>query len=539
MANSKVSPSKVLDINQKTGALILGSERLDDYAAKYLNTRCKEALTTPMPLPVEEILQAEGLSVKEVSLSRNLDIFACCMLLDGDVNIFDKESGEYRQKYFKAGTILIDPDSVSKYGEGFRRNSLIHEALHWEKDKRYFEILKVKNADATEKLCPIMCRQSQTFYEPPQGKKTKENEVRWLEWQAHRLAPRVLMPKDAFRKKALETIDNCKDPHNNMLPLCDTVVEVLSEFFIVSRESVKYRLQEVGLEDKLREFDDYETIFAELNSRREYVPLTPVEAYQMLTKYPDLEEWVTGGNFIFVDGYFVLADKKYVQMKDGRLHLTAAAKKNLKKCAINVCAHRVSVGRYLNKKDFINFAVLYRTPAGGCQEILAFHSKYQANLDAFEKTLKEKDYKEAYDAFINSVSEIDDSEETELVKMVADPQITLCQCLWFLMENRKWLYPEKFNELTSLHKNYHGKIKNNNYNNMGKKTLLAICVGMGINIRMIELLFQKRQILLNRYTQPDKTYYYILEKLPGITVDGFNSILRDLHIPELGTKENF
>ena len=536
MANSKVSPSKVLDINQKTGALILGSERLDDYAAKYLNTRCKEALTTPMPLPVEEILQAEGLTVKEVSLSRNLDIFACCMLLDGDVNIFDKESGEYRQKYFKAGTILIDPDSVSKYGEGFRRNSLIHEALHWEKDKRYFEILKVKNADATDKLCPIMCRQSQTFYEPPQGKKTKENEVRWLEWQAHRLAPRVLMPRDAFLKKAQETIESCRDPHNDMLPLCDTVVEVLSNFFIVSRESVKYRLQEVGLEDMLREFEDYETIFAELNSRREYVPLTPVEAYQMLTKYPDLEEWVTGGNFIFVDGYFVLADKKYVQMKDGRLHLTAAAKKNLKKCAINICEQRIPCYKYFNRTDIVEYAVLFRKDTDLDQSLLVYHPKYQHCIDEFEKSLRTQELKEAYSGVYTTALELDDTEEIELMKMAADPQVTLCQCLWFLMENRKWIYPGKFNDCTGLHTNYHGKIKNNEYNNMGKSTLWAVCVGLGINTRMVEMLFSKSDHKLNRFADPDRLYLRILEIIPGISVADFNEVLKFGNVETLGTK---
>lgn len=42
--------------------------------------------------------------------------------------------------------------------------------------------------------------------------------------------------------------------------------------------------------------------------------------------------------------------------------------------------------------------------------------------------------------------------------MLGDPTTTLCQCLWFLMEKRKWLYPETFNEKTLLHKNYHGMV---------------------------------------------------------------------------------
>ncbi len=255
---NKPTSSDIFDINKKTGALILGKNRLDDYAIKYLTRHCKKALETPMPLPVDEILQKANLTVEKVSLSRNLDIFGCCLLLDGEVEIFDHENDTSKAVSFPAGTVLIDPEFETMYGEGAKRNTLIHEALHWEKDKTYFEILAVKNAAASEKLYPIMCRQSETFYEPPEGKKTKENEVKWLEWQAHRLAPRVLMPFVMFKKKALELIDSYQNPQNDIIPSCDTLIEDLSTFFIVSRLSVKYRLIEVGLLDHISDFEDFD-----------------------------------------------------------------------------------------------------------------------------------------------------------------------------------------------------------------------------------------------------------------------------------------
>ncbi len=206
--NHKKTPSDILDVDQKTGALIIGKNRLDDYAKKYLNEHCKEALMEPMPLPVENILENAGLTIKTASLSRNLDIFGCCMLLDGYVEIYDKETREMRETFYPAGTILFDPDSEWAYGEGAKRNTLIHEALHWEKDKKYFQVLELRNKTESEKLYPIMCRQSGMYYEPPEGKKTKANQIKWLEWQAHRLAPRVLMPIDMFKQKALEIIDS-------------------------------------------------------------------------------------------------------------------------------------------------------------------------------------------------------------------------------------------------------------------------------------------------------------------------------------------
>lgn len=80
---NKLTRQDIYDINPKTGALIIGSNRLDDYATKFLAKYCEQALTTPMPLPVEDMLSDAKLTVETASLSRNLDIFGCCMLLDG------------------------------------------------------------------------------------------------------------------------------------------------------------------------------------------------------------------------------------------------------------------------------------------------------------------------------------------------------------------------------------------------------------------------------------------------------------------------
>ena len=38
---NKPTSSDIFDINKKTGALILGKNRLDDYATKYLARHCK------------------------------------------------------------------------------------------------------------------------------------------------------------------------------------------------------------------------------------------------------------------------------------------------------------------------------------------------------------------------------------------------------------------------------------------------------------------------------------------------------------------
>lgn len=522
----KLTSSDIFDINKKTGALILGKNRLDDYATKYLTKYCKDALINPMPLPVEEILQKAGLTVEEVSLSNNFDIFGCCLLLDGEVDIYDNKTGMTYTTFYSAGTILIDPKSEALYGDGAKRNTLIHEALHWEKDKTYFEIMAIKNAEVSDALYPIMCRQSETFYDPPEGKKTKENEVKWLEWQAHRLAPRILMPFETFKEKALELLCAHQSHNNNILSSCDALIEELSSFFIVSRTSVKHRLIEVGLQDKISEFDDYDAVFSEINRSNGLMPLTPIEAYQLILRDSSLQEWLHDGRFIFVDGYFVLADEKFVMAQEGVMHLTSKAKKNLAKCVINIREHKHIA--YPNmQKDFMGCAILYNI-AGVDKRMLTFHPKYQNNF--------EYEPDDVYAAFNAHISEYDENEEIELIQKLGDPTTTLCQCLWFLMENRKWKYPAIFSEKTWLHENYHGKIKNNNLNNIGTNNLMAICVGMKLNLRMIEKLFDKSQNKLDYYHNPDKTYIRILETMPYLSIQDFNSILKEADLNELGTK---
>lgn len=521
---NKVTSSDIYDINKNTGALILGKNRLDDYATKFLTKYCKEALITPMPLPLDKIFQDMGLEIQEVSLSADLDIFGCCLLLDGCVDIYDQKTRQYTPAEFKAGTILIDPRSEAVFGEGSKRNTLVHEAIHWEKDKTYFEVLKIKNKTASERLYPILCRQSETFFTPSEGKNTKENEVKWLEWQAHRLAPRVLMPKVSFEKKARELLGNSE------IIFCAALIKQLSDFFKVSLESVKYRLIEVGLKDTLSEMPDYEDIYADIDSTMDYVKLTPAEAIQFLDTNRSLRNWVIERKHLFVDGYFVLDDTQYISKTEKGTHLTKRASSNLSKCAINIrefIQTSLSHSREPVLYDSLQSFALCRVGSVD-NRVLTFHPSYQAP--------QVRDPEKSYQAFSESIAAYDEDTEVELVKLIADPRKSLCECLWFLMEKRNWSYPAVFNSETGLHKNYHGKIKNNKYNNMTTNVLMAICVGMKLRLRITEMLFSKAKMKLDYYSDPDKTYIRIMEIMPGLSLVEFNSILEQCGVKELGSE---
>lgn len=289
---------------------------------------------------------------------------------------------------------------------------------------------------------------------------------------------------------------------------------------------MKYRLIEVGLLDRISGFGDYDAVFAEINNSKELVALTPAEAYQLLIEVPTLQKWVDGGRFVYVDGYFVLADKKYITAQEDGLHLTARAKRNLGQCVINIREQKYTTYRNI-QKDLEGFAILYQEE-GIDQRLLLFDPKYQPH--------REYDEDAVYSAFLDYIRAYDEKEELELVRRLSDPTTTLCQCLWYLMENRKWNYPEVFSDRTSLHKNYHGKIKNNRYNNMGTKVLMTICVALKLNSRMVLKIFEKSKNKLDLYKDPDKTCIYIMDQMPGLSLQQFNSVLKKAGLEELGSK---
>lgn len=539
--SNKLTRSDIYDIDKKSGALILGANRLDDYATKFLKKYCEEALTTPMPLPIEDMLQKADLTVKTASLSRNLDIFGCCMLLDGYVRTYDSEKGDYVPTFYPAGTLLFDPDSEWAYGEGCKRNTLIHELIHWDKDQMYFKILERKNRKAKEELYPIMCRQSRRNFEPPSGKRTKQNEVEWLEWQAHKLAPRVLMPKAMFVKKAEELL-------NGKIETCDNLVDALADFFKVSRTSTKIRLIEIGLENRLVGMSDYAAVFDELK-RKEHIAISVEDAFTLLSENVVFEDWVKTYNMVFTDGYFVIADKKYVTYKNGEPHLTRSAKTNLAACTLNICEQHI-VSYQIAEKDYQGYACLFHA-SGVDQRMLSFHPTYQAEFKEFlenvewnEKTGKRSSElskvtdDDVYTAVAESIFPDYDEHQKKFIQMLSDPFTTLCQALWYWFENHGLRYPDNFHEATKLHKNYHTDIKNDAKNDMGKDMLMAICVGCRFDLRMTQRVLRKQNIILDEFQEPDRTFITLLERFPGLDINQFNEILKKRNLKELGSKSN-
>jgi Zn-dependent peptidase ImmA (M78 family) len=122
---------------------------------------------------------------------------------------------------------------------GSVNNTIIHECVHWDLHKKFFELEKLYNKEARSIRCQVQ-----------EGIRTESNlsPLDWMEWQANALAPRILMPVKQTRQKIEELIEKNKRvlQTDNMADIMGSVVFELSDFFEVSKQAAKIRMLDLG-----------------------------------------------------------------------------------------------------------------------------------------------------------------------------------------------------------------------------------------------------------------------------------------------------
>lgn len=220
----------MMNFNGRSLVSYIPPSEYDKVAREFLELFYPEALKTPMPIPIEEIARTMlGLDVQYTCLSEELDIYGMTIFTDGIVEVYDPNEKLYDAKFFKAKTVLIDPEAVKKTNIGCRNNTIAHECVHWYKHRYYY---KMQNFSLPKYAKYCRCREAQLT------ELTNEDYI--MESQAIGIAPRILMPKNTF-VEAAEHLGVSHDS-NNRISICS-----LADFFRVSKKSVEIRLGECGL----------------------------------------------------------------------------------------------------------------------------------------------------------------------------------------------------------------------------------------------------------------------------------------------------
>lgn len=219
-----------MDFNSRKMIPYIPPTEYDGVAQEFLEQFYPDALKKPMPVPIEEIAKdVIGLNVLYICLSEELDIYGMTIFTDGKVEIYDPDDGLYDTKFFKARTVLIDPEAVKKTNTGCQNNTIAHECVHWFKHRYYYKMQNL-TLPRYAKYCKCGVNQMVSSIE----------EENIMEAQAIGIAPRILMPKNTF----VEVAEHCGIVHGKDNR---SAVNTIADFFNVSKQSVEIRLEECNL----------------------------------------------------------------------------------------------------------------------------------------------------------------------------------------------------------------------------------------------------------------------------------------------------
>lgn len=317
---------------------IISSADMERHAEDILSNVYPEALEKPMRVNVEMFAQRLGLSIVRKHLSRNGTIFGQMIFHPTNVDFYDLDKKAFDTYEADGGTIFADDEIFFLRSLGSWNNTIIHECVHWIKHRKYIELKRATGADVSR----ISCQVTEV---PPVTKSHKRTDLEWLEWHANALAPRILMPRKQFKQKADELIALYKrntgvDKIVDVLP---SVILELSDFFEVSILSARIRLMDVGFSEAagVMEYVDGQYVTTHtfkadsLNEKATFtIPMR--EGIVESAHNPNFVNVLKNGDFVYVDGHYVINVPKYVTTNDfGIMEMTEYALSHMDECCLS------------------------------------------------------------------------------------------------------------------------------------------------------------------------------------------------------------
>ncbi len=214
-------------------------EDIEKHAEDFLKRYCQKALLQPMAIPVEEIAANLGMHIYYAPMEDG--IFGKTYFDAEKVTVYDNIIKKNPHEIItKPGDMLINPDVFYMSNIGTANNTIIHECVHWDKHRRAFELQKLLQGHCTHISCEIV--------EEYEGIATDAPAMKWMEWQANQLAPRILMPEQMTRRvlDSLIQKEYQLSPRTRFAIHMENAIYKLSMYFGVSALAAKIRAIELG-----------------------------------------------------------------------------------------------------------------------------------------------------------------------------------------------------------------------------------------------------------------------------------------------------
>lgn len=496
---------------------IINKEQLDDIAEGFLKKYYPDALEKPVQIPVWEISKKMGLNIKEVNISKTCSVFGKIFFSDSITQYYDSEQNEFKELSVKRGTILVDPNVYFLRNLGCVNNTIIHECVHWELHKDFFDLQKIYNQELDAIDClveePTKLQQNWTHYD-------------WLEWQANSIAPRILMPKKQTQQKAEELIYQIKQlsPNLKKNDLMRTLIDELASFFGVSKLAAKIRLIDIGYKDAIginAYIDDhyiqhYTFDHTSLKENQTFDISFSDALFEYATNV-QFRNLLDTGKYIYVDNHFCINDPKYIKFDEhGYAQLTQYALSHLDECCL---VFDIKVNWTYGIKHYQE-KVLYRNAVSNTKIELKYVHNNQN--DRVEKRAEEY-------IKIGQLAKED-------AEVVSNLPSTFSGSLKSHME-RIGMTIEQLAEKSLVGERTIQRMRNEDSYNPKLGTIVAVCVGLQLRPTLSMDLIQKAGYSFKMYLEEHIIYHFLINSHYLFSIYECNEILRANNCKPIGKED--
>lgn len=478
---------------------IISKKDLDNVATEFLTKFYPEALEQPMPIPISEIAENMGLQIIQgYRISDDFSIFGEIFFSEGIVPVQDLFKSQTKQLKVSRGTILIDTYTFWERNLGCVKNTIAHEVFHWYKHRMYAAIKQILH---NKKVIACRCPTESVY--PRKSIQWTDEQI--MEWQANSIAPRILMPYYTFCQKVDELYSKYSyhglSEENAILI---NIVNELANFYGVSKQSTLIRMVETGYEEAagVYPYGQSPTLYA-------YISLN--DAFHEYIKNPAFRKILDSGLFKYVNGYFVINDKQYIQKDDlNRYSLTDFAWAHLDQCIL----------QFSSKIDTTHFpGPFYRTNKDS--KFSNFNLSQNSNTIQRSKQLllqKRREFEQQNAA--RKLTAINKS----------------CWQLIFEIVQSLSMSKAHFCAVTHLGEEVYRRAEKNVNTNPSLRTIVAIARGLDLNIDTAETLMRLAGHAFSD-SDEDQALKFCITGFSGRSIDEANEFLRSYHYKPLGTEQ--
>lgn len=234
------------------------------------------------------------------------------------------------------GTILINRDTTFMQSLGGVNNTIIHECVHWEFHKKFFELQHILNPEIKNTFCETV------DYFLKGGILSEEFE--WMEWQANALALRILLPSKTTKQKFDLVLKSLMDhfPNYKSTEIYELALNQVADFFHVTLSALKVRLIQLGykgiiginnyIDNQRKEsyFVNKKSIEFGQTYRIDFIDSVIASVFN-----PKLKSLIDQNKIVYADGFYSLNDPKYVKVdQNGKVVLTDYALEHVDECCL-------------------------------------------------------------------------------------------------------------------------------------------------------------------------------------------------------------